>query len=66
MSETPMTNHLFDLVRHSLPADPAAKLFLETGEGARYSYADLIVRSGARNSCSCISVRFGPGRCSCP
>jgi malonyl-CoA/methylmalonyl-CoA synthetase len=47
MSETPMTNHLFDLVRQSLPADPAAKLFLETGEGARYSYADLIVRSGA-------------------
>ena len=47
MSETPMTNHLFDLVRHSLPADPAAKLFIETGEGARYTYADLIVRSGA-------------------
>jgi malonyl-CoA/methylmalonyl-CoA synthetase len=42
-----MSNHLFDLVRANLPADPAAKVFLETGDGARYSYADLIVRSGA-------------------
>ena len=42
-----MSNHLFDLVRANLPADPAAKLFLETADGARYTYADLIVRSGA-------------------
>ncbi|GJD30449.1 Long-chain-fatty-acid--CoA ligase [Methylobacterium adhaesivum] len=42
-----MSNHLFDLVRARLPADPAAKTFIETGEGARYTYADLLARSGA-------------------
>ena len=42
-----MTNHLFSLVRNHLPADPAGRTFIETPEGARYSYADLMARSGA-------------------
>ena len=41
-----MTNHLFALVRENLPADPD-KTFLETPDGRRYSYADLLRRSGA-------------------
>ena len=40
-----MTNHLFSLVRDGVP-DPA-KTVIETPEGRRYSYADLIARSGA-------------------
>ena len=40
-----MTNHLFSLVRDSVP-DPA-KTVIETPEGRRYAYADLIARSGA-------------------
>ncbi len=42
-----MANHLFDLVRARLPSDPAGSLFIETPEGRRYSYADLVARSGA-------------------
>ncbi|MGV7032831.1 malonate--CoA ligase [Methylobacterium symbioticum] len=41
-----MTNHLFALVRERLPADPN-KTFIETADGHRYSYGDLLVRSGA-------------------
>ncbi len=41
-----MTNHLFALVRESLPAD-SAKTFIETPDGRTYSYADLLARSGA-------------------
>ncbi|GJD55713.1 malonate--CoA ligase [Methylobacterium dankookense] len=41
-----MTNHLFALVRENLPADPD-KTFIETPEGRRYSYGDLLLRSGA-------------------
>ncbi len=41
-----MTNHLFALVRENLPADPD-KTFIETQEGRRYSYGDLLLRSGA-------------------
>ena len=40
-----MTNHLFSLVRDGVP-DPA-KTVIETPEGRRYTYADLIARSGA-------------------
>ena len=42
-----MTNHLFSLVRRTLPADPASRVFIETPEGRRYSYADLLDRSAA-------------------
>ena len=41
-----MTNHLFALVREKLPADPD-KTFIETPDGRRYSYGDLLLRSGA-------------------
>ena len=41
-----MTNHLFALVRESLPAD-STKTFIETPDGRTYSYADLVARSGA-------------------
>ncbi|GJE50000.1 Long-chain-fatty-acid--CoA ligase [Methylobacterium tardum] len=40
-----MTNHLFSLVRDGVP--DLAKTVIETPEGRRYSYADLIARSGA-------------------
>ncbi|MCX7331663.1 MAG: malonyl-CoA synthase [Hyphomicrobiales bacterium] len=40
-----MTNHLFSLVRDGA-SDPA-KTALETPDGRRYAYADLIARSGA-------------------
>ena len=40
-----MTNHLFSLIRDGVP-DPA-KTAIETPEGRRYTYADLIARSGA-------------------
>jgi malonyl-CoA/methylmalonyl-CoA synthetase len=42
-----MRNHLFDLIRASLPADPASRTLLETGEGARITYADMLDRSAA-------------------
>ncbi|KAB1075266.1 malonate--CoA ligase [Methylobacterium planeticum] len=55
-----MSNHLFDLVRGNLPADPAAKAFIETPEGRRYSYADLLARSGAYASAlAALGVRTG-------
>nr|WP_251982348.1 hypothetical protein [Methylobacterium sp. B1] len=40
-----MTNPLFLLVRDGVP-DPAQTV-IETPEGRRYNYADLIARSGA-------------------
>ena len=43
----PTVNHLFDLVRTHLPADPGGKTFIETHDGKRFSYADLLARSGA-------------------
>lgn len=43
----PIVNHLFSLVRTHCPADPGAKVFIETSDGARYTYADLLARSGA-------------------
>ena len=42
-----MTNHLFALVWDNLPEDPAHRTFIETPEGRRYTYADLLARSGA-------------------
>ncbi|KQO61094.1 MULTISPECIES: malonyl-CoA synthase [unclassified Methylobacterium] len=42
-----MRNHLFDLIRASLPADPASRTFIETGDGARITYADMLERSAA-------------------
>lgn len=43
----PTVNHLFDLVRTHLPANPGGKTFIETHDGKRFSYADLLARSGA-------------------
>lgn len=40
-----MTNHLFSLVRDGVP--DSAKTAIETPDGRRTSYADLIARSGA-------------------
>ena len=40
-----MTNHLFSLVRDTLPGPD--KTVIETPEGRRYRYADLVARSGA-------------------
>ncbi|MGU3536933.1 malonate--CoA ligase [Methylobacterium sp. A54F] len=55
-----MTNHLFDLVRRALPADPAARVVIETPDGRRYSYADLLDRSGAyANALRSLGVRVG-------
>ena len=42
-----MPNHLFDLVRGNLPADPTTKAFVETGDGTHFTYADLLARSAA-------------------
>ncbi|HEX8417497.1 MAG TPA: malonyl-CoA synthase [Methylobacterium sp.] len=42
-----MSNHLFDLVRANLAPDPAAKTFVETADGTRLTYADLLDRSAA-------------------
>ncbi|SFG37299.1 malonate--CoA ligase [Methylobacterium gossipiicola] len=55
-----MSNHLFDLVRANLPADPAGKTFIETGEGARFTYADLVARSGAY-AASLVGLGVKPG-----
>ncbi|WP_036302863.1 malonyl-CoA synthase [Methylobacterium sp. 77] len=55
-----MRNHLFDLIRASLPADPATRTFLETGDGARISYADMLDRSAAYASAlKALGVRTG-------
>lgn len=42
-----MSQSLFDLVRARMPAEPSAKTFIETADGHRHSYADLVARSGA-------------------
>ena len=42
-----MSQNLFDLVRARMPAEPSAKTFIETADGHRHSYADLVARSGA-------------------
>ena len=55
-----MTNHLFALIREALPAEAAAKVFIETPDGRRYSYADMVARSGAYASAlSAAGVRPG-------
>ncbi|AWN41516.1 malonate--CoA ligase [Methylobacterium durans] len=55
-----MTNHLFDLVRSGLPADPAAKTFIESPDGAVLSYADLLARSAAyANALTELGVKVG-------
>ena len=41
----PTVNHLFGLVRTHCPAEPGVKVFIETSDGARYTYADLLARS---------------------
>ncbi|WP_232627825.1 malonate--CoA ligase [Methylobacterium sp. Leaf118] len=56
-------NHLFDLVRAHLPAEPAARTFIEavtpSGE-ARFTYADLLARSAAyANALVALGVRPG-------
>ncbi|MCC0804733.1 malonyl-CoA synthase [Methylobacterium sp. W2] len=55
-----MRNHLFDLIRASLPADPASRTFLETCDGARISYADMLDRSAAYASAlTALGVKTG-------
>jgi len=55
-----MSNHLFALVRGALPAEPAARTFIETAEGCRYSYADLMARSAAYSAAlTAMGVRPG-------
>ncbi|WP_036266842.1 malonyl-CoA synthase [Methylobacterium sp. 10] len=55
-----MRNHLFDLIRASLPADPAARTFIETGDGARITYADMLHRSAAYASAlTALGVKTG-------
>ncbi|WP_375408601.1 malonyl-CoA synthase [uncultured Methylobacterium sp.] len=55
-----MVKHLFDLVRANLPADPAAKTFIETAEGTRLTYADLMERSAAYAS-ALVDLGVKPG-----
>jgi malonyl-CoA/methylmalonyl-CoA synthetase len=55
-----MSNHFFDIVRSRLPADPAAKVFLETPEGLRWTYADLIAESG-RYAAALVGLGVAPG-----
>ena len=55
-----MTNHLFDLIRETLPADPASRTFIETPDGRRYTYADMLARSGAYAN-ALVSVGVRPG-----
>ena len=59
MSET-MANHLFDLIRGGLPDDPGARTVIETPEGRRYSYADLLARSGAY-AAALVELGVAPG-----
>ncbi|GMA77239.1 hypothetical protein GCM10025880_36560 [Methylorubrum aminovorans] len=59
MAERPV-NHLFGLVRSHAPAEPGAKVFIETPDGARYTYADLVARSGAyANALQALGVKPG-------
>ena len=39
-----MSNHLFDAIRRSIVADDA--VFIETSEGRRWSYGDMLRWSG--------------------
>ena len=55
-----MSNHFFDIVRSRLPADPAGKTFLETPEGLRWSYADLVAESG-RYAAALVGLGVAPG-----
>ncbi|MFE1602579.1 malonate--CoA ligase [Methylobacterium sp. ID0610] len=55
-----MSNHFFDLVRARLPGDPAARPFLETLDGLRWSYADLLAASG-RYAAALVGLGVKPG-----
>ncbi|RVU19372.1 malonate--CoA ligase [Methylobacterium oryzihabitans] len=55
-----MSNHLFDLIRDRLPADPAGHLFLEVPGGLRWSYADLLAES-ARYAAALVGLGVKPG-----
>ncbi|GLS44641.1 malonate--CoA ligase [Methylobacterium brachythecii] len=55
-----MANHLFDLIRTHLPPEPAQKTLLETPDGPRFSYADMIARSGAYAS-ALVALGVKPG-----
>ncbi|GJE01420.1 malonate--CoA ligase [Methylobacterium isbiliense] len=55
-----MSNHLFDLIRARLPGDPSTRPFLETPEGLRWSYADLIAAS-ARYAAALAGLGVKPG-----
>ncbi|MCE4222728.1 malonyl-CoA synthase [Methylobacterium sp. C25] len=55
-----MANHLFDLILAHLPPAPASKILLETPDGLRVSYADLVARSAAYASAlSTLGVKPG-------
>ena len=59
MAERPV-NHLFGLVRTHCPTEPGAKVFIETPDGARFTYADLLARSGAyANALQALGVKPG-------
>ncbi len=53
-----MANHLFDLIRAGI-ADPA-RLFAETADGRRHSYADMLERS-ARYAAAFAALGVAPG-----
>ena len=55
-----MANHFFDLLRAHLPAAPANKAVIETPDGRRYSYADLLARSGAY-AAALVALGVAPG-----
>ncbi|MEH3147804.1 MAG: malonyl-CoA synthase [Methylobacterium frigidaeris] len=60
MSDTAMSNHLFDLIRDRLPGDPSTRLFLEVPGGLRWSYADLLAES-ARYAAALVGLGVTPG-----
>ncbi|WP_375462942.1 malonyl-CoA synthase [uncultured Methylobacterium sp.] len=55
-----MTNHFFALVRETLPADPSARILIETPDGRRCTYADMLARTGAyANALTAAGVKPG-------
>ncbi len=57
-----MTNHLFSLVRRGISdfAKDPAKTVIETHEGTRFSYSDLLARSGAY-AAALVAAGVAPG-----
>ncbi|MCW5745573.1 MAG: malonyl-CoA synthase, partial [Alphaproteobacteria bacterium] len=53
-----MTNHLFSLIRSRIPAP--SKTFIETGDGRRLTYADLVAGAG-RYASALMALGVTPG-----